>query len=312
MNSPLLTVVLPVHNGLPYLEEALQSILTQTFSNLLVLAIDDGSTDGSSQYLDSVSDLRLKVIHQPQSGLGAVLNLAIDRCETPYLARMDADDISLPERLQLQMEKLCSDSRLVAIGSPLNFLVDKNIQKGLSYPTQHDAIVRDLLRGEFSLSHPTLVMKTDAAHRTRYRIAGAGEDLDFCLRLAECGQITNLTHPQYLYRLHENSVSMTRFHELERGYAYARKTGVQRRDGLPETPMSSFFAEWESRGVMSRLLTRLRSVSSNQYRRARITWARGLYLRGMTHSAASLLLQPLKAVRVLARKAGGKTSHPKT
>lgn len=302
MTDPALTVVLPVHNGMPYLEAALGSILTQTYADFHILAIDDGSTDGSGEYLDQVGDERLTVLHQPCAGLGAVLNRGIALCATPFLARMDADDISLPNRFELQMAALLADPELIAVGSPLDFLVHGTQQRGLIYPFEHGAIVGDLLRGQSSLSHPTLLMRTEAARATCYRIAGAGEDLDFCLRLAEYGKIGNLPTAQYLYRLHETSISMTKQGEIERGYAYARLTATQRREGRPETPFTEFAETWERRGALSRVRTRLVSVSFGRYRRARLAWARRAYMQSAVDICVSLVLQPLSAGRLLVRK----------
>ena len=302
MATPALTVVLPVHNGMPFLEVALESILNQSFTDLQILAIDDGSTDGSGDYLDRVRDDRVSVLHQSCTGLGAVLNRGIELCDTPFLARMDADDISLPTRFEQQMALLIQDPALVAVGSPLNFLVHGTQQRGLIYPVEHHAIVSDLMRGQSSLSHPTLLMRTAAARATRYRIAGAGEDLDFCLRLSEYGKIANLPTAQYLYRLHEASISMTKQGEIERGYSYARLTALQRSKGQPETTFAHFADTWKDRGVLSRLRTRLISVSFGRYRRARLAWARRAYLRSALDLSISLVLQPLSAVRLLRRK----------
>jgi hypothetical protein len=233
--------------------------------------------------------------------------LGIDLCETPFLARMDADDISLPMRFEQQMARLALDPSLVAIGSPLSFIVREKIQSGLPYPTDHDAIVRDLINGESSLSHPTLVMRTAAAKATRYRISGAGEDLDFCLRLAEYGRISNLKTSQYQYRLHESSISMTKQGEIERGYAYARLTALERREGLPETPLATFIQTWNRRSAASRIRSRLISISLTRYRRARLALAEGLYFRAAFHLMISLGLQPMKAARLVMRKVASRS-----
>ena len=302
MSSPILTIILPVHNGMPYLKVALQSILDQTFEDFKVLAIDDGSSDGSGEYLDSVGDPRLEVLHQSQSGLGAVLNRGIDLCDTPFIARMDADDIALPHRLEQQMDCLQRHEELVAIGSPLNFLVGDEIQQGLPYPTGHDEIVKDLLSNSSSFSHPTLLMRTEAAKATRYRIGGAGEDLDFCLRLCEYGKVTNLAAPQYLYRLHESSLSMTRESEIECGYAFARLTAIERGKGLPETEFSEFAETWCKRSMWQKIKSQIIQISLRHYRNARISWARRSYLRSAIHLCVSVLLQPLRSARLLTRR----------
>ncbi len=301
MTGPMLTVILPVHNGLPYLQTALQSVLDQMFSEFHLIVIDDGSSDGSREYLASVCDPRVTVIHQECAGLGAVLNRGIDLCATPFLARMDADDFSEPERFKEQLALLQSDPSLVAVGSPLTFLVHNRLQQGIPYPTEHDAIVADLLRDGSSLSHPTLMLRTSAAKATRYRIRGAGEDLDFCLRLCEHGRVTNLPRPRYRYRLHERSLSMTRLDDLESGYAYARLTASERSGKLPETTLANFTQQWKRRTFSVRARTRLVTISLVRYRKARLAWAQEKYVRSTMHLAISVALQPVRSVKLLGR-----------
>ncbi len=98
-SSGLLTVGLPVHNAMDYLPEALDSIFSQSLQDFEVLAIDDGSTDGSLQYLRSLRDVRLHVIEQQHCGITFTLNRMLRECSTPWLVRQDADDLSAPNRL---------------------------------------------------------------------------------------------------------------------------------------------------------------------------------------------------------------------
>ncbi len=96
----LLTVGLPVHNAIEYLPEALESVLSQSLEDFRVLAIDDGSTDGSLEYLRSFRDARLHVIEQQHCGITYTLNRMLRECATPWLVRQDADDLSAPHRLR--------------------------------------------------------------------------------------------------------------------------------------------------------------------------------------------------------------------
>ena len=118
-----LTVALPVYNGMPYLVPAVESILSQTLQDFRFLIIDDGSIDGSADYLDSLDDPRVTVIHQENRGLGATLNRAIELCDTEYLARMDADDVSHPDRLERQLLHMESHPDIGLLGSQIEFVV---------------------------------------------------------------------------------------------------------------------------------------------------------------------------------------------
>jgi glycosyltransferase involved in cell wall biosynthesis len=105
MNTPSVTVLMSVFNGEKFLKEAIESILKQTFKDFVFLIIDDASTDRSVEIIRSYSDFRIQLIQNKNNlGLAASLNLGLAECKTPYVARMDADDISLPHRLKVQYE----------------------------------------------------------------------------------------------------------------------------------------------------------------------------------------------------------------
>src|SRR5437868_13596098 len=98
---PQFTVGIPVFNGMPYLPEAVQSVLRQSYPHFTLLVINDGSTDGSLEYLNGVRDSRLRVISQSNQGLTPTLNRLLREADTPWLVRLDADDVALPNRLAL-------------------------------------------------------------------------------------------------------------------------------------------------------------------------------------------------------------------
>ena len=98
-SAELLTVGLPVHNAMPYLPESVESILGQTAQDFQLLAVVDGSTDGSLEYLRSIRDARLRVVEQQHCGITFTLNRMLRECQTPWLVRQDGDDVSTPERL---------------------------------------------------------------------------------------------------------------------------------------------------------------------------------------------------------------------
>src|SRR5690348_3230877 len=117
-----LSVVMAVHNALPYLEEALLSALAQTFEDFEVIAVDDGSTDGSLEYLRKVTDSRVRIIAlHTRGGQGAARNIGIGLSNSEYVAFMDADDISLPNRLERQVEYLDRNPDIGAAGTLVSY-----------------------------------------------------------------------------------------------------------------------------------------------------------------------------------------------
>ncbi len=105
-SGELLTVGLPVHNAMPYLPESVGSILGQTTQDFQLLAIVDGSTDGSLDYLRSIRDARLRVVEQRHCGITFTLNRMLRECKTPWLVRQDGDDVSTPERLATLLDSI--------------------------------------------------------------------------------------------------------------------------------------------------------------------------------------------------------------
>lgn len=113
--EPKISVVMSVYNGERYLGEAVESIFNQTFSDFEFIIINDGSTDRTPEILTEIDDPRAKVINQPNRGLTASLNRAIRLAKGEYIARMDADDISEPTRLERQVEVLDRDPDVVLV-----------------------------------------------------------------------------------------------------------------------------------------------------------------------------------------------------
>ena len=110
-----IAVVLPVFNAESTIRRAVNSILSQTWNDLELVIVNDGSTDGTAEVLSSIDDSRLKVIHADHVGVAEAANLATQSTSAPFVARMDADDWSHPDRLQLQFELLLS---LIHISEP--------------------------------------------------------------------------------------------------------------------------------------------------------------------------------------------------
>src|SRR6202011_2289694 len=101
-----ITVGIPVFNAMPYLPEALESILRQGYTDFTILAINDGSTDGSLEYLQSIPDPRLRILNQQNQGLTSTLNRMLFEVKTPWLVRFDSDDVAYPHRLAFTIESI--------------------------------------------------------------------------------------------------------------------------------------------------------------------------------------------------------------
>jgi glycosyltransferase involved in cell wall biosynthesis len=210
--APTISVLVPVYNAQPYLREALDSILAQSFADFELLALDDGSTDLSLRILREYEskDSRVRVISRENRGLVSSLNELISESRGCYLARMDADDVCLPDRFKKQLAFLQSNPDHIMVGGCVQ-LVNRNGLpiRDFDNPPSHDEIDRANLGGHTAISHPTALIKRDVLLKVggyRQEFVHA-EDLDLWLRLAEIGKLANLAEFVLQYRLHDFSVS---------------------------------------------------------------------------------------------------------
>src|SRR5262249_8964075 len=161
--APVISVVMSVHGGMPYLPEAVDSILRQTYGDFEFIIIDDGSSDGSGEFLDNVAskDVRVKIVHQKRRGLTPSLNAALERTRGIYIARMDADDISYPNRVVRQVEIMNQDPSVVLVGCQAELINSEGIKLGpRQYHCDHAEIRRCFLLGDGgALLHPAVMIR---------------------------------------------------------------------------------------------------------------------------------------------------------
>ena len=205
MTSPIVTVLLPVYNVERYLREAVESILAQTLESFELLIVDDGSTDGTEVICRSFTDPRVRVHrYEKNAGIIFALNAGIDLITTKYVARMDADDVSLPDRLARQVALLESRPDLAACGCWLVELVDGQLRDVMRRPT--GAYLRQTAWRPVPMYTPCL--KTEVLRELRYRPEYAhAEDYDLQLRLCRSHRVDNVPAVLYQYRIHQASVS---------------------------------------------------------------------------------------------------------
>lgn len=198
---PLVSVVMPVHNAGKYLREAMHSILTQTYTNLEFIIINDGSSDNSIDTISSFSDPRIILFSFPQKqGLSNALNKGFELSKGEYLARMDADDISLPHRLEKQIAYMQANpevgilgTQIIAIGNKARWL-----------PVTHKDITWHLLNA-CPFLHPSVVFRksTVLEHQLLYNPEYYGaEDLELWVRASHVTQLANLKKGYVKYRYH--------------------------------------------------------------------------------------------------------------
>ncbi|NNF02070.1 MAG: glycosyltransferase [Bacteroidia bacterium] len=203
------TVLLPVYNGEKYLEDACRSVLNQSFHDFELLIINDGSSDRTSEIINSFSDPRLRVVNNEQNiGLIKTLNKGIDLAKSDLIARMDADDICRPKRLQLQVDFM-NENPDIAISGGLFQAIGTSTSNVVKQPTNPDVIKSKLLFHTV-LAHPTVIYRKEALVKNSlyydesYKHA---EDYELWVRASRRVKISNLNEVLIDYRFHDKQVS---------------------------------------------------------------------------------------------------------
>jgi glycosyltransferase involved in cell wall biosynthesis len=247
MTKPPLIVVMPLYNACQYVATAIRSILNQSYPDFQMLIIDDGSTDGSIDIVTSICDSRILTIQQSNLGVSACMNRAIEYADAngyPYIARMDSDDISLPDRFKDQMPLLTSNTR-AAVCSSNCYYIDSNSEQTIGTSTV--AINPKLIRWEIQhglrgcIQGASIFRTACLKHIQGYRpIFKRAEEVDVFLRLSEQFEFINCPSFLYKIRIRTNSLSMQNIHENVLFNFYALDCFSRRKQNEVEQDYASF------------------------------------------------------------------------
>lgn len=213
MNStkaPKITVLMPVYNCELYVKEAIDSIINQTFTDFEFLIIDDASTDKTVSIIKEYKDSRIQLIEKEgNKGISDSLNYGLKVAKGEYIARMDGDDISLPERFEKQIAFLDTNIDVVLCGS--NFGIIGTV-KLINLPEDNEAIKLRLLKGN-CIAHPSVMIRNSVLkeHAITYDSSTEpAEDYDLWVRLLQFGKLYNIQDKLLYYRVHATQVSQKR------------------------------------------------------------------------------------------------------
>jgi glycosyltransferase involved in cell wall biosynthesis len=224
--NPRVSVIMAVHNNCQYVERAVDSILMQTFVQFELIIVNDGSTDQTLEIISNKAekDARIKIISQENMGLTRSLNRALNVASGEFIARMDGDDESVPDRFALQVHFLETHPDAVVVGSWVTYINESGRSLFTRrYPTTHQEIENAHLGGYGGfVNHSSAMIRASALRQ----VSGYDEsfpkaqDYDLWMRLTKIGEIQNLPKPLLRYRFHSKMIS--------RKHQEAQKNSVSR------------------------------------------------------------------------------------
>jgi len=209
-HKPLISVIMPVYNASKYLNESIQSILNQTYKNFEFLIFNDGSTDQSHEIILQYTDSRIRYFHHEQnSGYVKHLNEGIQQAKGEFIARMDADDISLPDRFEKQVKNLLDNPQIALLGGTYNVMdennqIIKNCPSFISEPIE----IKAKLFFYNCFGHPTVMMRKSILKEYQYNTDFIpAEDYLLWWQLAQKHLLSNIPDVVLLYREHSEGIS---------------------------------------------------------------------------------------------------------
>lgn len=302
------SVFMSVYNGMPYIIEAVNSILNQTATDFELFIVNDGSTDNTREYLDKINDNRVKVVHQKNQGLGKPLNKWMKQCKGEYIMRADADDISNLDRIEKQADYLDKHIDTVLVGC--QYQVFTNIGKGhiSTLPMDDHSIVSGMLNGWHTISHATIMFRKSLLNNIDgYTFSGPGEDWSLLLGAANYGKLAVLPDILYNVRLHHNSNSWKGATGTIAGLVYAQKQYSLKEKGI-EYSDKEFLQEWSNRSPLKRLLTQLKTISAQLYREATLNKIEKKYLKYYAQLTIASLFDLNKTTGAIYKKINRRTN----
>ncbi|MDD5422814.1 MAG: glycosyltransferase [Candidatus Omnitrophica bacterium] len=302
-NSPAVSVLMSVRNGMPYIKEAVESILAQTYREWEFVIVDNASGDGTKEYLEDMrrKDPRIRLIRNDvYKEQGEGLNMGLEQCRGVWVMRMDADDISLPDRLERQLDfiKVNPD---ISVAATLVYYIDENgrvIGKNTSKWTGRISVDKTVENNELvGLPHPSVIMRRDVikgvgGYRPQFRPA---EDIDLWNRVLEKGHRI-IVQGEYLlkYRIHSSgsSFSFKKAKSARLKVAWLKDCLARRRSGRDEQSWEEFLASRARMPLLKKLNAERKDYAKALYKYSVLNFSKRSYHRMLPAIMAALIMQP--------------------
>ncbi len=303
--TPDVSVLMTVFNGFPYLPASVESILNQTLANFNFVIVDDGSTDETAEYLESITDARVTVVHQPNGGTAAAANAGLKLIDTEFVARMDADDIAMETRLEKQLKFMRENSEVGIAGTQVAPIGEANVGKSLNLPQSHELIFSSMMTGRHGLAHSSIMIRSSVLKELGgYWTLPLIDDWDMMLRMGEVSKLANLSEVLLNYRVHAGSLNGLSMLRMHRHISFAIERAKRRQSGRPEISFEHFEEELAQRPVWQRMSEKLHVTALTHYRVAVADIHGGRQLKGYARLAFSALCSPARTFHRIGRVFG--------
>jgi len=221
--QPIVSVVVPVYNAAPTVQQAVRSLLGQTYESLDIVVVDDGSNDASARLVAELRDRRVRVIAQPHAGLVSALRRGCAEAKGEHIARLDADDLAEPRRIALQVAVMNRDPALGLLGTWATLAGDER-RTWEFRPPLSDRALRRFLLWDNPFVHSSVMFRRGAYEQAGGYTAGANEDYRLWVRIAAAWRIGVLPEVLVVHRVHAASLS----HGMDRATALRARFVAQR------------------------------------------------------------------------------------
>ena len=254
LNRAVVSIVIPVHNGEKYIKESIDSCLAQTYSNIEILVVDDKSTDSTLEILKGYGEKITVLPVEKQNGLGNVINIGIRASKGKYIARMDADDIMYPDRIEKQVEYLENNPSCVAVGGQIDIINENSDITGHREYAQND---KDLKKNRFlfqPFAHPAVTLRKSTLEEIglypedMWKV----EDVKLFLILSTKGEFANLPDTVLKYRMTFQTESQSKMVEHFKLTNDIRNWAIQ---NLDIKPTFREYVIWNMQKVGVRILS---------------------------------------------------------
>jgi glycosyltransferase involved in cell wall biosynthesis len=284
---------MPVHNSMPYLKPAIESILQQTIAaEVQIFILNDHSTDESIGFIKNLNESKIKIFNPAGSGLVEMLNFGLEKADTEFIARMDSDDISLPERFEKQLNILKQYEDISLVGTRGFYIGQKQTEKKIpiNCPEKHNDIIKAMLKRRYAIIHPTILFRKELIDSVGLynKDYFPSEDYELFFRIGQKNKFANLPEYQYLVRIRKHSITSNQIENSLKKYEEARRKYYH-------------FYTNKNPGVFNKISYSFDLISINNYRKGLSFYLNGEIFKAYLFFAISILLNPMRLFEKLFR-----------